>query len=77
MEPTSEATPLTGRSLRTAAHLTAGTGMASAVLLLVSFAILGSAPPPTATDEALTAYYGGPDRRWVILAGLYVLRRAF
>jgi hypothetical protein len=73
MEPTSEATPLAGRSLRAAAHLTAGMGIASAVLLLISFAILGSAPPSTATDEALIAYYGGPDRRWVILAGLYLM----
>jgi hypothetical protein len=59
--------------MRTAARLTAAMGVAHAVLLLVSFGILRTAPLPTSSDEEFTAFYGGPDRRWVILAGLYLM----
>jgi len=74
MTPTSQpAMPAPERTLRTAARLTAATGAANAVLLLVSFGILRTTPLPTSPDEEFTAYYGGPDRRWVILAGLYLM----
>jgi hypothetical protein len=52
-------TPAPGRSLRQAAHLTAGLGIVHAVLLLLSFWILRRMPGPGASEPTLIAFYGG------------------
>lgn len=58
---------------RTAAYIATGMGLAHAVLFVLGFGILRHAPKPGASDAALVEYYNGPGRRWVLVAGIYLL----
>jgi hypothetical protein len=51
----------------------AAAGAAFAVLFVVSVSILTQAPGLRASDDAIVHYYGGPDRRWLSIVGLYLL----
>ncbi|MFN0241771.1 MAG: hypothetical protein ACKVWV_02680 [Planctomycetota bacterium] len=63
------------RARRHAALLTVGVGVgvAHAVLFLVSYWLLTSAPGPHSSDEELVAFYERGDKRDLILVGLYVM----
>lgn len=61
------------RSLRRAAYLTAGVGLAHAVLYVLAFVMLTSVPGPRATDAEITAFYASVERRRLMLVGLYVM----
>ena len=61
-----------GRSLRTAAMLTAVVGALHAILFLTSWWLLSDAPGPDATDAEIVDYYTSASSRRVTLAGLYV-----
>ncbi len=61
------------RSRRRAALLTVGLGVTHAVLFLLSYWLLTSAPGPRASDEELVAFYESGARRQLILVGLYVM----
>lgn len=61
------------RSLRRAAYLTAGLGLAHAVLYVLAYAMLTSVPGPRASDAEITAFYASGDRRRLMLVGLYVM----
>jgi hypothetical protein len=68
-----ETAPAPGRSLRSAAYLTAGMGLLHSILFLVSFGILRTTPPANAAD-LVTFYSGsGSGRRWVLVAALYLI----
>ena len=60
-------------SRRSAALLTVGVGVAHAVLFVVSYWLLTSAPGPHVPDEELVAFYESDSRRQFILVGLYVM----
>jgi hypothetical protein len=62
-----------GRSLRQAAYLTIGMGIAHALLFLLAIWLLASVPGPRAADADITTFYASPNRRRLILAGLYVM----
>lgn len=48
-------------------------GCAHALLFLLSYALLTSAPGPRAPDEALVAFYEHGSQRYLLLVGLYVM----
>lgn len=60
------------RSLRRAAYLTAGVGMAFAILFLLAYWFLSEIPDVTASDAELAAFYLSDYRRLPILAGVYI-----
>ncbi|MGH3011609.1 MAG: hypothetical protein ACRDLZ_06160 [Gaiellaceae bacterium] len=79
MEATSEApsppeTPEErGRSLRTAATITAAVGALHAVLFLVAWFLAADAPSADATNAEIAEYYSSPESRRLLLVGLYVM----
>lgn len=58
---------------RRAVLLVAGSGIAHALLFLVSYGLLTSSAGASATDEELRAFYGSENRNRLILVGLYVM----
>ena len=62
-----------GRSLRKAAMLTAGVGIAFSVLFTISFVLLLDLPTTDATDAEIIAYYASPERVLPVAVGLYLL----
>ena len=60
-------------SLRRAATLTALAGITHAVLFLLAFALLATVPGQHATDAEILAYYDSPDRRRILVVGLYLM----
>jgi len=61
------------RSLRRAAMLTAGVGLAHAVLFLLAYFLMSTTPGGRAPDEEIRAFYASEARRRLILVGLYVM----
>jgi hypothetical protein len=62
-----------GRSLRTAASITALVGALHAVLFLLSWWLLSDAPGADATDAEIVDYYGSASSRRLLLVGLYLM----
>ena len=62
-----------GRSLRRAAYLTIGLGIAFSLLYFLSYYLLQQTPGPEATDAAIVAFYSAGGQRRVVLIGLYVM----
>lgn len=62
-----------GRSLRTAATITAAVGALHAVLFLAAWLLLSDAPNADATNAEIADYYGSPASRRVLLVGLYLM----
>jgi hypothetical protein len=60
-------------SRRRAAYLTAGMGIAHAVLFLLAFWLFSTAPGPKAPDAEIVNYYSSGDTRRLLLVGLYVM----
>jgi hypothetical protein len=61
-----------GRSLRTAATITAGMGAVHALLFLLGWWLLGDAPGADSTDAEIVDYYGSEASRRTLLVGLPV-----
>ncbi len=61
------------RYLRRAAYLAIGLGVAFSVLYILSFLLLQQTPGPSASDEAIIAFYTTGGQRRLILLGLYVM----
>jgi hypothetical protein len=61
------------RSLRKAAFLTAGVGIAHAVLFLLAIWLLSDAPGAEATNEEILDYYSSDEQRRPLLVALYVM----
>ena len=69
-----EVTPAArGRSLRNAAILTAGVGLAFSALFTVSFLLMLQVPTAEATDAEIFAYYASGDKVVSVAVGLYLL----
>jgi len=62
-----------GRSLRTAATLTAAVGAAHAILFIISFWLLSGLPSEDATSEEIRSFYRDESSRRVFLVGLYLV----
>jgi hypothetical protein len=62
-----------GRSLRTAATITAGVGAVHAILFLLSWWLLSDAPGPGAPDAEIVDYYESASSRRFVLVGLYLM----
>jgi hypothetical protein len=62
-----------GRSLRTAATITAAVGALHAVLFLLGWWLLANAPGADASDAEIIDYYGSEGSRRTLLVGLYVM----
>jgi hypothetical protein len=62
-----------GRSLRTAASITALVGALHAVLFLLSWWLLSDAPRADATDAEIVDYYTSASSRRDLLVGLYLM----
>jgi hypothetical protein len=62
-----------GRSLRTAATITAVVGALHAVLFLVGYWLGSRAPGADASNEEIASYYGDGSSRALLLVGLYVM----
>jgi hypothetical protein len=62
-----------GRSLRTAASITALVGVVHALLFLLSWWLLQDAPGMDATNAEITDYYASASSRRFLLVGLYVM----
>jgi hypothetical protein len=61
------------RSLRRAAYLTIGLGVAFSLLYVLSYYLLQQTPRPTATDAEIIEFYSTGGQRRLILIGLYVM----
>ena len=61
------------RALRRDAYLTAGIGVAFALLYFISYWLLTSTPGVDAPAEEIESFYASVDRRRVTLAGLYLM----
>jgi hypothetical protein len=61
------------RSLRRAATMTALFGIVHAVLFVLAFLLMRSAPGPKATDAEIIDFYSSDDKRRVILVALYIM----
>ncbi len=62
-----------GRSLRNAATLTAGVGIAFSILFVVAFLLTLGIPPVDATDQEIIDYYNSGDKVLPVVIGLYLL----
>ena len=62
-----------GPSRRKAGFLVVGAGCTHALLFLLSYGLLTSAPGAQAPDEEILAFYQSESRRLYILAGLYLM----
>lgn len=65
--------PPEGIDVRRAATRTALLGIAFAILVLASYLILTRAPGIEASNEEYMEFYSSSDRRWAIVAGLYLM----
>lgn len=61
------------RSMRRAAYLTIGLGVAFSVLYILSYVLLQQTPGPNASDATIVAFYSAGGQRRLILLGLYVM----
>src|SRR5262245_30364166 len=61
------------RSIRRAAMLTAGVGLAFAALFLLAYVLMATTPGGRAPDEEIRDFYASNERRRLILVGLYVM----
>jgi hypothetical protein len=61
------------RSLRKAAFLTAGVGIAHAVLFLLAFWLLSDIPSTDATNEEIHEFYSSDESRRPVVVGLYLM----
>jgi hypothetical protein len=61
------------QSARRAAMLTAGVGIAHAVLFVLSFWLLAGTPGARAPDVEIREFYGSEARRRLTLVGLYIM----
>ena len=73
LERFAHAQPEHSRSLRKAAYLTAGMGMAHALLFLLAFWLISDVPGPNASSQEILDYYTSDQNRRPILVGLYVM----
>lgn len=73
LERFAQAPPEHPRSLRKAAYLTAGMGMAHALLFLLAFWLISDVPGPNASSQEILDYYTSDQNRRPILVGLYVM----
>lgn len=62
-----------GRSVRRAAMLTSGVGLAHAVLFLLAFWLLSNSPGPSDSNAEIADFYADGGNRRLILLGLYVM----
>ncbi|HEY7732704.1 MAG TPA: hypothetical protein VH950_17630 [Gaiellaceae bacterium] len=62
-----------GRSLRTAATITAVVGALHAILFLLAWWLLSDAPGADAPDAEIVEYYGSASSRRTLLVGLYLM----
>jgi hypothetical protein len=62
-----------GRSLRRAATLTAGVGIAFSLLFFASFLLLTGLPGAEATDAEIIAYYNSGEQTAAIALGVYLM----
>jgi hypothetical protein len=62
-----------GRSLRRAATLTAGMGIAFSILFTVALVLTTSIPGPKATNDELIAYYEAGGTTLPVAIGLYIM----
>lgn len=62
-----------GRSLRTAATITAAVGALHALLFLAAWWLLADAPNADATNAEIAEYYNSPSSRRIVLVGLYLM----
>lgn len=62
-----------GRSLRRAATLTAGVGIAFSLLFVLSVLLTTGVPGAQATDAQIFAYYNSGDQTALVVVGLYVM----
>jgi len=69
----SHAPPASALERRKAVRLLVSVGCAHALLFLLSYALLTSAPGPRAPYEELLAFYESDKRRRLVLVGLYVM----
>lgn len=69
----SSAPPSGATERRKTARLVVSVGCAHALLFLLSYALLTSAPGPQAPNEELLAFYESDSRRRLVLVGLYVM----
>jgi Na+-transporting methylmalonyl-CoA/oxaloacetate decarboxylase gamma subunit len=65
--------PAERRSLRSAAMLTAGVGIAFSVLFMLAFWLMSTTPGPRAPDAEITDFYASSEHRRLILVGLYIM----
>lgn len=65
--------PSDRRSLRRAAYLTAGVGLAFAVLFLLTYWLTSGLPGPQSSDAEILEFYQSDARRLPILIGTYVI----
>jgi hypothetical protein len=61
------------RSVRRAAMMTAGFGIAYAVLFLLAIGLLSTVPGARASNQEIADFYNAGSHRRVILAGLYLM----
>jgi len=73
LERFAHAQPEHSRSLRKAAYLTAGMGMAHALLFLLAFWLISDVPGPDASSQEILDYYTSDKNRIPLLVGLYVM----
>jgi hypothetical protein len=62
-----------GRSLRRAAYLTAGVGIAHALLFILAFWIGSRVPGATASDAEISEFYANEGQRRLTLVALYLM----
>jgi hypothetical protein len=70
---TEEAEEPPHRTLRRAAYLTSGVGMAHAILFLLAFYLASRVPSVHSSDQTLVDYYQDSNKRAPILIGLYLM----
>jgi hypothetical protein len=63
---------LEGEARRTAGKRTAYLALTFSVLMLLSYVLIASIPGGSASDQAVQDFYVDSNRRWIILAGLYI-----
>ena len=65
--------PAEHHSLRRAAMLTAGVGIAHALLFLLAYWLLSGTPDSRASDTDVASFYTSANQRRLVLAGLYIM----
>jgi hypothetical protein len=61
------------RSLRQAAMLTAGVGIAFSLLFMLAYWLLSGTPGAKAPDREISAFYASDNSRRLVLVGLYIM----